>query len=315
MRNFLLKVTGFLSLPALAILLTIAGIDALNRKAMEGRAREMNHANVFMGDSHISLAVDHRTMEGSINIARPAELVGHSYHKLRALLESGSRIQNVYLGFGYHNIAEGHNSTIVNLGNGTIMTDYFYLHNWWEKAGMLLSWALTEPSQFRTLITKGYRSITTRGKNLDGGFQNTDSEITATKAGMDKRILTQFFDDRSEDGIADKNLEYLARIKELCESYGVGLILVNTPIHPYYRSKVPARFVQRYDRLTDSLQIEVMDLSRLFHDDKLFAYDGDHVSNQGAMITTRHIAERMKLLKPGHQVKNDDKDQHAIVIR
>ena len=315
MANFLLRVTGFLSIPVVLILLIIAAIDTIDRKVAERRARSMHFTNVFMGDSHISFAVDVRSLEGSINMAKPGEKTGYSYHKLRSLLESGSSIQNVYLGFAYHNIAESNNTYLEKIGTGIIATDYFYLHTWPEKMGFMFTWAIHSPSHFRVVISKGLDNIIRDVRTYDGEFIKKQIVSSATRKKMDERILKTFLSSGMGDGFAYRNMEYLAQIHKLCKSKGVRLILVNTPIHPYFRSKIPGRYVQRYDRLIDSLRLEVMDLSRLFHDDTLFTADGYHVSYEGARITTRHIGERLKLMKAVHQQQTNDKATDSVAIR
>lgn len=291
MKTFILKVTVFLSILAAGMGLVIAVLDLLNGKLVHRKVRDIRHPMVFVGDSHIALAVNDETMDGTINMARSAEPIGYTYQKLKILLESNSGIERVFLGFGYHNIAEGFNDFLQR--RTSVSNNYFYLLSLEEKIKVMLSWGRHSVNHLKSVIDLGFENIRRQRSPYDGGYSNPFRETTARKEDMDKRLQIQFSDKPGAGTFSRSSIEYLARIRDLCRRHGVRLTLLNTPLHPYYRSNIPEKYMARYRQVTDSLGMDVMDLTGLFDEEHMFVADGDHVSTEGALATSRHIMERM----------------------
>lgn len=291
MKTFLLKAIVFLSTGAAGMVLVIAVLDHLNGKLVQRKARDIRHPIVFLGDSHIALAVNDEMMDGTINIARSAEPIGYTYEKLKILLESNTGIETVFLGFGYHNIAEGFNDFLST--RKSISNNYFYLLSLEEKLKVTLSWGRHSANHLKHVINLGYNNIRRQKSPYKGGYSNPFRETTARKKDMDNRIKLQFTEKKDGRTLSRSSIEYLARIRDLCRRQGVRLTLLNTPLHPYYLGKIPEKYMVGYRQITDSLGMDVMDLTRLFDEDHMFVADGDHVSTEGALATSRHIMEIM----------------------
>jgi lysophospholipase L1-like esterase len=87
------------------------------------------------------------------------------------------------------------------------------------------------------------------------------------------------------------NILYLNKIISLCKEKQVALILVNTPLHPYYLSAVPEKFKSRYHTIIQQSGLPYIDFSEYQFSDSMFMPDGDHVSARGAAVVTNMIKE------------------------
>lgn len=126
-------------------------------------------------------------------------------------------------------------------------------------------------------------------KTYEGGFVNTFSNSMAKKESIEKRVIFQFFNNGYLNDFSAKNILYLAKINELCKNNNIKLILINTPLHQYYKKNIPVKFIDKFNQIAFKLNVEVLDLSDLLVDDNCFIPDGDHVSQIGAILTTKHI--------------------------
>ena len=89
-------------------------------------------------------------------------------------------------------------------------------------------------------------------------FDSSKAEV----AMMDERLTSQYCDKEGEIlGFSDRNIEYLKRIVGLCKEKKVQLILIDTPTHPYYFSKVPEVYKVKYDQLFAILRFEAIGIS------------------------------------------------------
>jgi hypothetical protein len=87
---------------------------------------------------------------------------------------------------------------------------------------------------------------------------------------------------------------WLWRILATCEARNIRVVLVNTPVHPRYRRRVPQSLVDAYDTTLHKAlrafpRTRYVDLSALPLEED-FYYDGDHVNSRGALIVTRILA-------------------------
>ena len=75
----------------------------------------------------------------------------------------------------------------------------------------------------------------------------------------------------------------------LCKSNNKELIIFNTPLHPYYRSKLPAEYINKFNSITETYDLKVIDLSSLSLEDDCYIPDGDHVSEKGSLLVTMEM--------------------------
>ena len=70
--------------------------------------------------------------------------------------------------------------------------------------------------------------------------------------------------------------------------------MLNAPLHSYYKSKIPIKFIKKYDDFIDVNHLKTMDLTGLVLNDSCYIPDGDHVSKKGSLITSQYIATHYK---------------------
>lgn len=106
---------------------------------------------------------------------------------------------------------------------------------------------------------------------------------------MDKRIAFQFYKNGKLNGFSEINLHYLLEIIKLCKEHKIELILLNTPLHPYYKGQIPAVYIDKYNEIIGMNKLQVVDFKGVEFDDSCFVPDGDHVSEKGAYIASKSM--------------------------
>lgn len=254
--------------------------------------------NVFMGDSHVRYAVNDSLIKLGLNLANSSESTYFSYFKLKRLLQLNPNIKTVYLGFSYHNISAYYDQ--YTYGRYSVAPNYFFLLNITEQL-KVMKWSFKRLFPF-LLNTLKFGTKNWMNKNtFQGGFDNPFTNVSASETTMNERLDFQYYSDGMLYSFSHLNLTYFNNIITLCNKKNVKLIILNTPLHNYYLTKVPAKFVNKYDSLITSKGIEVMDLSQTELADHFFQPDGDLVSREGAKETTKNIIHNKQYLENNPQ--------------
>ncbi|MEE9573135.1 MAG: hypothetical protein V3W20_08820, partial [Candidatus Neomarinimicrobiota bacterium] len=82
---------------------------------------------------------------------------------------------------------------------------------------------------------------------------------------------------------------YLLKIIDLCDKNKVELITLNTPLHSYYKNKIPMEYLRKYNEIISQNRIVSINFYELFLDDYCFIPDGDHVSEKGSILTSNYF--------------------------
>lgn len=138
-------------------------------------------------------------------------------------------------------------------------------------------------------ILKSGIKIWRNDNTFGGGFENPHTNTKADKATMDIRLNSQYYTNETLNSFSSLNLTYFENIIELCKEQQVELVIVNTPMHTYYQSKVPQKFIDKHLSIIKSNNLRIIDLSLLVLPDTNFQGEGDLVSMEGAMRATKEI--------------------------
>jgi len=199
---------------------------------------------------------------------------------LKKLLEENKQIKKVFLGAGYHNLSNYYDDFIDGEYSLSVSPKYFYLLPFEEQMN-LMRWNYSNLSIFlKKVFTLSFRYLL--NKNFDyGGYKNDFIRVSANQKSMDKRLNYQFYKDGKLNQFSETNLKYLNMIVNLCLQYKVELILLNTPLHPYFRNKIPGAYVMKFKEIVDSNKFKLMDFEQIKFNDNCFIPDGDHLSGEG----------------------------------
>ncbi len=242
---------------------------------------------LYLGDSHVKVAVQDSLLPNSLNIADNSEPYYFSYYKLKTLLKYNSNIQRVYLGLGVHNFSGGYDRVVAGDKAASIIPRYFYLLPA-EQQALLFLWNKDHLLPLAKAAIKQGKRIIEKGdyKAYRGGFSNDFVDRRAEETFMNKRLKKQFYENDKLFEFSDLNIQYLEKIILLCQKNNVQLIGLNTPLHPYYRQQVPVVYQEQFDDFLTKYNISVYDLSTLELPDEAYTPDGDHVSRLGALQLT-----------------------------
>lgn len=292
MYVFLKKtVLFFLILSSLTILLYLL-LNYSNKKAISNYKTDPNINTVFLGDSHVQYAVNDHLLPNGINLAQDSESFIFSFYKLHAILENNPGIGKIYLGFGYHSLSSYYDDYIDGKFSKDIAARYFFILPDKEKAYFLNQNSRERGVFFSRIFSNSFKTLFVKPTNLSflGKYQNPFKSTSASRGSMDKRAIQQYYLNDTIRSFSKVNIDYLQKIIELCKIKNVELVILNTPLHPYYKNKIPARFIDMYRELVNKNGLRVIDFSSLILSDSCFIPDGDHVSEKGATLTTTYLS-------------------------
>jgi hypothetical protein len=239
-----------------------------------------------MGDSHVQYAVNDSLLPKSLNLANTGESFYFTYYKLLKVLEANKQLKQLYLGVSYHSLSSYYERFIWGDHSEAIVQKYFFILPFKEKCRAMY-WNRSHVFVFLKSIFKQGINQLNENYSFSGNFFNDFNNTKAAEISEDKRLQFQFYDDNAKlYPYSDLNLDYLKRIQDLCVKKNIQLCFLNTPLHGYYREKIPNNYLQKLNAIVLENQIKMLDLSSLPLADSCYIPDGDHVSYQGATATS-----------------------------
>lgn len=283
MKKFIKKTLAFALLPlSLGGSIILVFFLFINNQSATCKI-EPNISTLFIGDSHIQKAIDDRLIPNSLNVATSSESFYFTYYKLIMLLDNNPTIEKVFVGFSYHSISNYYDRFVSGDYSAAIAPKYFYLLPHKEQI-KLIYWNKDNLVPFIKSTFKhgfGDDNSTNCGPYL-GGFLNEYKKSNPIESSMDKRLITQYYNQGEMNSFSDLNILYLKKIINLCKAKGIEVYTLNTPLYNYYSNKVPNEYRVKFNYIISSNQLNHIDLSNLKLIEECFIPDGDHVSNIGA---------------------------------
>lgn len=287
MKRFIIRLILFFALP---LGLLVAG-HIIAIKKVNSYHPEKNISICFIGDSHIQKAIDDKLVPNSKNFGKSAEQYLHSYYKIKLLLRDKQQIKKIYLGFSYHNLSSYSDEFIDGEKTAFVGPKYFFLLPKKEQFEMLKSAQENRNVLLKNLVKELVNSNLKKTKNLEfiGFYLNKFKNSSADVKSINKRIRQHFYKENKIIPFSEKNIYYLNRIVELCKKNNVELEIINAPLHPIYKSKIPEKYIHYYDNFCKKNNLKVLDFSEMKLLEDCYIFDGDHVSSKGSEILTEHF--------------------------
>lgn len=285
MKQFTQKILVFTIVPIVIGISTIISISFITSKSVNYQL-DSNITELYIGDSHIQLAINDSLLDHGKNVATSAESYLFSYYKLKKLIETNPNIKKVYLGFSYHNLSSYYDEFINGENSPSISPKYFHLLPINEQL-KLIYWNSKDLSTFlRSYFSITYKYILKK-QSFSGSYSNNFQNTFAVDSSMEKRLKFQYYENETDNHFSKTNLLYLEKTIAFCSANNIDLYLLNAPLHPFYKSKIPDDFTNEYKKVIDVLNTKVMDLSTTPLSDSCYIPDGDHLSIKGATKFTK----------------------------
>ena len=260
----------------------------LNRYLETQMTLDLEGDILIMGESHVRAGLDPKFIDGSVNVAQPAETTFLTYHKLKKIIEkTNKQFERVLLGIG-HNTISGINDikyTDDQYAYEFILRSYTLMgreklkevsYDWRTYIKVILKQMLLFPhANHDTYIGDFFPRV--------ANFENSTAETQINKHyydAHDKRFP-----------ISDQSITYLDSIIDFCASNSIDLTLIYMPHHEDYLEALPDDVVSRFDRMIANIELSGarwIDLRNLKIADSDFA-NHDHLSAAGAERVSRHI--------------------------
>ena len=193
MKHFLKKICTFFIAPIIFItVLSVISITLLSKSSYY--KIDPTITDIYVGDSHIRMAVVDSLLINSQNIAINSESFYFSYYRLKKIFESENNIETVYLGFSYHSLSDYYNDFIYGKYSPSTSPKYFYLIPFSEQKKLLYYNRNILHNYLKSLIKNAYRPILSNTKF--GGYSNHYTSTKSRNSSMDKRIRFQYYRDK-----------------------------------------------------------------------------------------------------------------------
>ena len=288
MKKFLKNCAYFFVLPSILIGLVLLLLGYKNYKQFDHYTLKSDVTSVYAGDSHVQLSIDDKIIPHSINVSQSGESYYFTYIKIKNIVKNNPSVHDVYLGFSYHSLSSSYDDFIFGKFCSDISAKYFFILPNSEKLKFVKLNSNHLIKYLRNIVKKSMKKAYT--SNSNNHFKHT----SANQKSMDKRIIFQFYSEGHLDTFSQNNICYLQKIIELCNRKKINLVMLNAPLHPYYKSKIPIKFIRKYDDFVIANHLKTIDLTGLVLNDSCYIPDGDHVSKKGSLLTSQYIATHYK---------------------
>jgi hypothetical protein len=291
MNRFIRKMCGIILILTGIFISLFIFFNYISNKQFDTYKLNLTDSILFGGDSHLRVAINDNALGCSVNLSQNGEAYLFTYYKLRRLLDNNSKLKKIYLGFSYHNFSGFYDDVTYGDRSWYISSRYFFVLPISEKMKLLKCNFYCLFLYFKRIFQYAINNTFNSNKENSflGSYEIPDSDRSVTPESINRRVESQYFKKNKEYDFATINLLYLKKIIELCKSKRVDLTLVNSPLHPYYISKVPKNYQEEYKSFIKENSLHVLDLSNFFSDDSCFMPDGDHVSKKGSFLITAYF--------------------------
>ena len=294
MNRFLLRLATYVALTTTVCAVLFVVVVQLNRHAIGACRLGDDVDSVVIGDSHTAWAIDDASVPGLRNVSLYAEGYKYTYLKLQHLLRSERQVRRIYLAFSYANLSAYYDDYITGATFRLFADRYLCVLSRTDLLELVQNSPTTAPDLFQRLIRGGLPAGIRQKCTLYGKFLSEPTAYmlqTFNFELMEKRIAEQYYSGDTLQGQSAHNLHYLEKIIHLVREHGLELVMVNTPLHPEYEKRIPARFREMHASVLERYRIPSFDFPDLELSDAEFLPDGDHLNYQGAMRATRRFAE------------------------
>lgn len=293
MRKFLHKLLSF-AVPIPFAVIIYFTITISSGKLIRSYKIDSKVDKVFIGDSHVLTAVNDSLIVDGINFSKTSEAYYYSFYKLTHLLESNHQIKYVFLGYSYHSLASYYDSSVFGEYAPYVASDFFFFLPLKEQLKHL---------HYNRILIIGKKILISGISNLGQrdfsgvyGSYKARQNLSASKEAMDHRLRFQYPVDNVTEILSNLNHTYLLKIIELCKTKKVELILLNTPLHNYYKENIPGVYVNLYDSVLNSLNIKCLNFSDFTMENDCYTPDGDHCTRKGSIIFTQELIKHLNHL-------------------
>lgn len=289
MKRFIKQLSIFMTIFITALSLYLTFVIRFNVKTIENFRFHKGINKIIAGDSRTQYSINDKILPNTINISQNSEGLLYSYFKLKTLLLNNPQIDTVFLGVSYHNFSYYYND-IHRVPDVT--SRYFFILAPFEQIRLLMDTKNSLPMIQQSIIagTKNWIRNTPDYAFL-GGFESYSTNILLSDSFIVKRINSQYFDDGKLYDFFEENIIYFGKIAKMCKEMNVTLIVLNTPMHPGYKEKVPPKFVNEFYSLVKIDGITIIEFNDLKLSDNDFLPDGDHLQESGARLATLYLNE------------------------
>ena len=311
MKYFLHKLFIFVSIfVVILFFICIANKHGINR-AMHDRVFcfDNNITTIIAGDSHTKTSLNPEILIKSVNISEGAENYIFTYYKLCHFLRINPHINNIILGFSYHNISK---VFLESLLKDISYCDSYYLIL--DDSGKCLL-DTSSMSYFQAKLeydvgipfninknNLGFKAVFTKHMSpadypFYGSFYSSRKSNINDKD-LNNTIARHYFDTKHQyAGTSGLNIIYLNKIIEMCADNNINVYLFTAPLHQKYIEKIPQKAISNYNKVKADLlrrynNIEFIDLSHLNLKDNCMG-DGDHVNFFGATMVSFEVQKQI----------------------
>ena len=290
-NQFLKRVVFFISFPIGIFIITLITITYLNNKIFIEYKLNKNVGNIFIGDSHVQLAINDKIVKNSINLSRNSESYIFSFYKINLLLKNNPSIKKIYLGFSYHNLSSYYEDFIFGHSSKDVAPNYFFILPFSENLNFIKYNSKELPTYFKNVFITGFKNVLSKNNKNSylGYYENGFKSTQAIQNSMDKRLLFQFYKNGKLNKFSNYNIHYLTKIIDLCKKNRIDLVMLNTPLHNYYKNKIPKEYIEKYNEIININDLNVIDFNDLTLSDSCFIPDGDHISEKGALLISKYL--------------------------
>ena len=279
---------------SLGIMMTLFIMNFFINVYLESRMTLDLPGNVLiMGESHVRCGLDPRFIEGSVNVAQPAETIFLTYHKLKKIMtKCEGQFDQVLIGIG-HNTVSGIN-------------DIKYYDDEYAYEFHLRSYPLMGRSKLREVQSdwRTYLKVMLKQMLLYphydhdtyvGGFFPRASNFENSTA--EEQITKHYYDDAGDAyAISDQSVNYLDSVIQYCALMSIDLSFIYMPHHQDYLDALPAHVVKGFEGVMMKIgehDVDLIDLRGLELNDEDYA-NHDHLSARGAELASRFVDTHLK---------------------
>lgn len=272
---------------ALQLIIILIAIRIWNNSQYPEKAHLPEIPNVALGDSHMMCAFNPAYFNNSKNFSQTAEPLIITFRKLQILTQQNPQLESVFIGLSYNTFSSY---------NDLKLSKKPWVNNQFKRVAGHLNLKAFKPLETDTTLYWRYRlkhlwMLPSIGKpTFFGAFKPKTPRLS--EADLSKTLNRHFYDNNEIYKISQSSLSYLDSIIDWGKNNSQKIYLVELPVHPAYRKKVPNTFKKVVDSL--ARKNEELWLTPIKANSRTeFYHDYDHLNEKGAKQFTLELKSQL----------------------